>query len=60
MCAGWVILKEAGGEIVDANPGNWKPRVDERRYFAVRQGEGQKELIEKFWSYVEGKIEVGV
>lgn len=32
VCAGWVIVKEAGGEIVDANQGNWKPRVDGRRY----------------------------
>lgn len=60
VCAGWVILQEAGGEIVDANPGNWEPRVDERRYLAVRKGEGQKELIEEFWSHVAGKIEVGL
>ncbi|GAM88104.1 hypothetical protein ANO11243_061350 [Dothideomycetidae sp. 11243] len=60
VCAGWVILKEAGGEIVDANPGNWNPRVDERRYLAVRGGPGQKELIEEFWSHVAGKIEVGL
>lgn len=59
VCAGWVILKEAGGEIVDANPGQWKPRVDERRYLAVRSGSGQKELIEEFWSHVPGKLEVG-
>lgn len=60
VCAGWVVLKEAGGDIVDANKGNWKPRVEERRYLAVRKGEGQKEIIEEFWDNVVGTIEVGV
>ncbi|KAF1348699.1 inositol monophosphatase [Delphinella strobiligena] len=60
VCAGWVILKEAGGEIVDANKGNWKPRIEERRYLAVRKGQGQKEIIEEFWNNVEGTIEAGV
>lgn len=60
VCAGWVVLIEAGGEIVDANKGNWKPRVDERRYLAVRKGQGQKELIEEFWDNVEGTLEVGI
>lgn len=60
VCAGWVILKEAGGRMVDANPGNWEPRVDERRYMAVRGGEGQKEVIEEFWGLVEGAFEVGI
>lgn len=60
VCAGWCILKEAGGMIVDANPGNWDPRVEERRYLAVRAGEGQKQLIEEFWTKVIGKFEVGV
>jgi len=55
-----VILKEAGGMIVDANPGNWTPRIEERRYLAVRGGEGQKELVEEFWSLVDGVLEVGV
>lgn len=60
VCAGWVILTEAGGAIVDANKGNWKPRVDERRYLAVRKGQGQKELIEVFWDNVQGTLEVGI
>jgi myo-inositol-1(or 4)-monophosphatase len=60
VCAGWVILSEAGGIMVDANPGNWKPRIEERRYMAVRAGSGQKELIEEFWGLVEGKFEVGI
>ncbi|KAF2852402.1 inositol monophosphatase [Plenodomus tracheiphilus IPT5] len=60
VCAGWVILKEAGGMMVDANPGNWEPRIDERRYMAVRGGQGQKEVIEEFWSLVDGAFEVGI
>lgn len=60
VCAGWVILKEAGGIMVDANPGNWEPRIDERRYMAVRGGEGQKDVVEEFWGLVEGAFEVGV
>jgi myo-inositol-1(or 4)-monophosphatase len=60
VCAGWVILREAGGKMVDANPGKWSPRIDERRYFAVRGGEGQNEVIEEFWALVDGAFEVGV
>ena len=46
--------------MVDANPGNWEPRVDERRYMAVRGGQGQKEIVEEFWGLVEGRFEVGI
>lgn len=60
VCAAWAVLAEAGGLMVDANPGNWKPRVDERRYMAVRGGEGQKAVVEEFWGLVEGKFEVGI
>ncbi|KAG8627505.1 hypothetical protein KVT40_004988 [Elsinoe batatas] len=60
VCAGWVILEEAGGIVVDANKGNWKPRIDERRHLAVRGGKGQKEFVQEFWSHVAGKIEVGL
>ncbi|KAF2424916.1 inositol monophosphatase [Tothia fuscella] len=59
VCAGWCILNEAGGIMVDANPGNWEPKIEGRRYLAVRQGAGQKELAEEFWSYVQGKFDVG-
>jgi myo-inositol-1(or 4)-monophosphatase len=59
VCAGWCILSEAGGVVVDANPGNWNPGLEDRRYLAVRKGEGQKELIDQFWSYVQGRFEVG-
>jgi len=56
VCAGWVILKEAGGMIVDGNAsGNWDIPVDHRKYLAVRGAQsGQKEIVEEFWSHVEG------
>jgi myo-inositol-1(or 4)-monophosphatase len=69
VCAGWCILSEAGGAVVDANPGVWKAEMDGRRYLAVRgdgdaaKGEfglsaGQKRFVEEFWACVEGKFEV--
>ncbi|KAF2016129.1 inositol monophosphatase [Aaosphaeria arxii CBS 175.79] len=60
VCAGWVILKEAGGVIADANPGNWEPKVDGRRYLAVRGGEGQNDIVKELWGLVEGAFEVGL
>lgn len=64
VCAGWVILEEAGGKMVGANPGNWDPKVDQRRYMAVRavpkgDEQGQRKLIEEFWGCMDGKVEVG-
>ncbi|KAF2396259.1 inositol monophosphatase [Trichodelitschia bisporula] len=60
VCAGWTILSEAEGLMVDANPGGWETGLEERRYLAVRKGEGQRELIEEFWGCVAGKLEVGL
>ncbi|KAL5364615.1 hypothetical protein BJX96DRAFT_137369 [Aspergillus floccosus] len=60
VCAGWVILTEAGGVIVDGNPGGWEPAVDGRVYLAVRASPGnagQKEIIEEFWGYVQGRLD---
>lgn len=60
VCAGWVILSEAGGIMVDGNPGEWTAKLDSRRYLAVRgspNGEGQKELVEEFWSHVQGRMD---
>ncbi|KAH0566295.1 hypothetical protein GP486_000321 [Trichoglossum hirsutum] len=55
VAAGWVILEEAGGIVVDANPGNWEPTVDGRKYLAIRAApSGQKEIIEELWSNVVG------
>ncbi|KAF7846271.1 hypothetical protein BT93_L4725 [Corymbia citriodora subsp. variegata] len=57
VCAGWVILKEAGGMIVDGNPGTWDIPVTHRKYLAVRgASSGQKECIEEFWSHVVGDM----
>jgi myo-inositol-1(or 4)-monophosphatase len=60
VCAGVVILREAGGIFVDGNPGNWEPRIDARRHLAVRAGEGQRAIVEEFWSHIVGKFEVGL
>lgn len=59
VCAGWVILEEAGGKMVGAHRGDWEPEVDQRRYMGVRGGDGQREIIEEFWGCVEGRVEVG-
>lgn len=62
VCAGWAILSEAGGRVVDGNPGNWTPILEERRYLAVRAGDGQDQMIDQFWKVVGsvGKLDVGV
>lgn len=58
VCAGWVILTEAGGMIVDGNPGTWDIPVDHRKYLAIKGAKsGQRELIEEFWSHIEGTME---
>ncbi|KAF3938815.1 Inositol-1-monophosphatase [Dactylella cylindrospora] len=59
VCAGWVVLKEAGGEVVGGSPGVWKPAVDERRYLAIRGGEGWEMVVKEFWGCIEGELEVG-
>lgn len=59
VCAGWCILNEVGGAMVDANPKIWDIPLDNRTYFAVRGGctaEEQKWFIEAFWSHVEGTM----
>lgn len=55
VCAGMCILREAGGQVVDGNPGRWEVDVDDRRYLAVRKGT-DKAVIEEFWSCIEGKL----
>lgn len=71
-CAAWVILLEAGGVMVGANPGEIKIPIDGRRYLAVR-GDGedkveeggvklsaaQLKFVKEFWGYIEGIYEVG-
>ncbi|KAJ5594565.1 uncharacterized protein N7459_000773 [Penicillium hispanicum] len=58
VCAAWVILAEAGGIMVDGNPGGWETRLDGRKYLAVRGAPqtGQHELVEEFWSYIQGRL----
>jgi myo-inositol-1(or 4)-monophosphatase len=59
VCAGICILKEAGGIMVDGNPGDWEPELDCRRYLAVRGApSGQKEVVKELWELV-GKCGVG-
>jgi len=60
VCAGWIILTEAGGIIADGNPGSWQASLEGRRYLAVRaspQAIGQKDLVEEFWGHVQGRLE---
>lgn len=58
MAAGWLILAETGGIVVDTNPGNWDVSLEERRYMAVRGApSGQKEIVEEFWANVVGKLD---
>ncbi|KAI1970234.1 hypothetical protein LOZ53_003775 [Ophidiomyces ophidiicola] len=62
VCAGWVILTEAGGIMVDGNPGGWKAEVDGRQYLAIRaskNGEGQRETATEFWGFVKGRFSYG-
>lgn len=59
VCAGWAILAEAGGIMVNGNPGDWEPKIDERKYLAVRGApSGQKEIVEEFWEVIgDGRME---
>ncbi|KAK2737895.1 hypothetical protein FQN57_007346 [Myotisia sp. PD_48] len=60
VCAGWVILAEAGGIMVGGTPGVWDAKVDSRKYLAIRgspNGAGQREIAEEFWSHIKGEID---
>jgi len=59
VAAGWLILTEAGGRVVGANPNVWEPRLDSRKFLIVRPGKGQERLIKEFWSHVKGRLDVG-
>jgi myo-inositol-1(or 4)-monophosphatase len=52
VCAGWIILQEAGGIVASANPGDWAPTLEGRLYFAVRHAkrEEQKAVVEELWT----------
>ena len=45
--------------MVGSHPNDWHPKLDQRRYFAVRGGKGQEQIIKEFWSYVQGRVQVG-
>lgn len=59
VCAGWIILEEAGGIMVSGNKGDWDPAVDSRVYLAVRNAkeEEQKKFVEDFWGHIKGTLE---
>lgn len=59
VCAGWIILEEAGGIVVDGNPGNWEPEVTSRVYLGVRGAaeDQQRTYVEKYWSQIKGTLE---
>lgn len=57
VAAGWVVVSEAGGHVVGGNRGEWKPKVDGRRYLVVRAGERGKEFVEEFWAREAGQLE---
>lgn len=58
VCAGWIILEEAGGRMVGGNKGEWEIPVDRRIYLAIRGGkpDESKAFIEEFWSHIKGTI----
>jgi len=58
VAAGWCILVEAGGIMVGGNPGDWEPRVEGRKYLAVRGApEGQRAIVEEMWGVIgEGRL----
>ncbi|KAK7532539.1 hypothetical protein IWX49DRAFT_609118 [Phyllosticta citricarpa] len=57
VCAGCVILSEAGGMLVSANPGDWSPDLEGRCYFAVRgaPSDGQRKIVDELWGLMDGK-----
>jgi len=50
VCAGWLLVEEAGGIVAGANPNEWSPTLEGRSYFCVRGASaGQKEVVEELW-----------
>jgi myo-inositol-1(or 4)-monophosphatase len=50
VAAGWLVVKEAGGIVAGANPGEWDPSLEGRSYLAVRgAASGQREVVEQLW-----------
>jgi myo-inositol-1(or 4)-monophosphatase len=66
VCAGWIVLEEAGGHVLGANPGEWEMDLEGRRYLAVRRGGAEeddeeerewKAFVQEFWGCVVGRLE---
>lgn len=58
VAAGWLIVEEAGGMVVGANPDQWNPTLEGRSYFAIRgasKTEGQEQVAEELWDLMDGK-----
>lgn len=56
ICAGWLIVEEAGGLVAGANPDDWDPTLEGRTYLAVRPTpSGQKEVVEELWGLMGGR-----
>jgi myo-inositol-1(or 4)-monophosphatase len=56
VCAGWLIVEEAGGIVVGASPGEWEPTLEGRSYFPVRAApRGQRKVVEEMWSCMGGR-----
>lgn len=51
VCAGWIILEEAGGIVASANPGDWEPTLEGRLYLAVRSAKRQEQeaVVKELW-----------
>ncbi|KAF2436297.1 myo-inositol-1-monophosphatase [Tothia fuscella] len=56
VAAGWLIVEEAGGMVVGANPGEWDASLEGRSYLAIRGAAGgQKEVVEELWGHMDGR-----
>jgi myo-inositol-1(or 4)-monophosphatase len=51
VCAGWIILEEAGGIVASANPGDWEPTLEGRLYMGVRGAKKveQASVVRELW-----------
>jgi myo-inositol-1(or 4)-monophosphatase len=66
VCAGWVVLKEAGGFVVGGNPSGEEvleePDLCGRVYLGVRRGSNvpeTAEFVRQFWGMIDGRLEYG-
>lgn len=58
VCAGWIIVEEAGGIVVSGIPGDWDPEVTSRVYLAVRGADQdqQDRYVEDYWKNIKGSL----